>query len=378
MATNYYITYGEFQKHLTDYYQQTGSKMQFTEMIRRLFQEGLPSETPPKPITPQTVITDMSDEEVNRFIDSIPITVQVTYQSNERVLETDIIPNFRDIFIIRHPRHTRELMHVHNYFEINYVAEGVGTFQFEGVSRTLKEGEFCMIAPGSSHDLVIDSDATVFCIMLRRSTLSKTFAPLLSNKNLLSQFFHAFLSGSNKTNFLLFSCERGKWIRQIIFNAMMECYKADDFSNICCISWLNQMFVYLLRNYSETLRFYDYQFGSEFLLILQYIQHHYQTLTLSELANFFHYSEPYLSTLIKQNTGRNFTELIKELRMAEAVDYLLHTDMTVREIAEKVGYHSADHFSRTFRAEYQMSPQKFRKVQQQTEDNDFLNPFQTL
>ncbi len=376
---NYYITYGELQKHLTEYYQRTGSKMQFTEMISQLFQEGSLSEVAPKPpITSKKVITDMSDEEINQFIDSIPITVQVTYRNSERVSETDIIPSFRDIFIIRHPRHTCALMHVHNYFEINYVAEGECVFQFEGVSRTLKEGEFCMIAPGSSHDLVIDGDATVFCIMLRKSTLSKTFAPLLSNKNLLSQFFHAFLSGSNKTNYLLFFCERGKWIRQIIFNAMMECYKSDDFSNICCISWLNQMFVYLLRNYSETLRFYDYQFGSEFILILQYIQHHYQNLTLSELANFFHYSEPYLSTLIKQNTGQNFTELVKELRMAEAVDCLLHTDMTVREIAEKVGYHSADHFSRTFRAEYQMSPQKYRKAQQQTEDNDFLNPFQTL
>ena len=39
---------------------------------------------------------------------------------------------------------------------------------------------------------------------------------------------------------------------------------------------------------------------------LQYIQHNYQTLTLASLAEFFHYSEPHLSTLIKQNTGKNF------------------------------------------------------------------------
>ncbi|MCD8007588.1 MAG: AraC family transcriptional regulator [Clostridiales bacterium] len=378
MAANYYITYGEFQKHLTNYYQKTGSKMQFMEMIRWLFQEGLLSEVAPEPpITAQKVISDMSDEEINRFIDSIPITVQVAQRSGERVSEADIFPGFRDIFIIRHPRHTRELMHVHNYFEINYVAEGECVFKFEDDSRTLKEGEFCMIAPGSSHDLVIDSEATVFCIMLRGSTLTKPFAQLRSCTHQLTEFSHAFLSGSNKTNYLLFFCERGKWIRQIIFNAMMECYKSDDFSNICCISWLNQMFVYLLRNYSETLRFYDYQFGSEFILILQYIQHHYQNLTLSDLAVFFHYSEPYLSTLIKQNTGRNFTDLVKELRMAEAVDCLIHTDMTVREIAEQVGYHSADHFSRTFRAEFQMSPQQFRKVKR-TEDNDLLSPFQTL
>ncbi|MCC8076411.1 MAG: hypothetical protein LIO95_10815 [Clostridiales bacterium] len=130
---NYYITYGELQKHLTDYYQQTGSKMQFMEMIRWLFQEGLLSDTPPEPpITARKVLTDMSDEEVNQFIVAIPITVQATQRSSERVSEADIIPGFRDIFIIRHPRHTRALLHVHNYFEINYVAEGECVFQFEG------------------------------------------------------------------------------------------------------------------------------------------------------------------------------------------------------------------------------------------------------
>ncbi len=124
---------------------------------------------------------------------------------------------------------------------------------------------------------------------------------------------------------------------------------------------MNLLFSTLLRNYSETLQFYNYQMGSDFSLVLQYIQHNYQTLSLSSLAEFFHYSEPHLCTLIKQNTGYNFTELIKQLRMADAISYLTNTNLKIGEIAERVGYNSADHFSRVFRSSYQMSPQEYRK-----------------
>ena len=41
--------------------------------------------------------------------------------------------------------------------------------------------------------------------------------------------------------------------------------------------------------------------------------------------------------------------LLKQIRMSRATEYLLNTDLPVFEIAEIVGYHSADHFSRVFR-----------------------------
>lgn len=115
--------------------------------------------------------------------------------------------------------------------------------------------------------------------------------------------------------------------------------------------------------------------GSDFSLVLQYIQHNYQSLTLSSLAELFHYSEPHLCTLIKQNTGYTFTELIKRLRLADAVDYLLNTNLKVGEIAEQIGYNSADHFSRVFRTTYKTSPQEYRK-HHHIDGNKFI-PFST-
>ena len=133
------------------------------------------------------------------------------------------------------------------------------------------------------------------------------------------------------------------------------------------------MFATLLRNYSQTLQFYNYQMGSDFTLVLQYIQHNYRTLTLSSLAEFFHYSEPHLCTLIKQNTGYNFSELVRQLRMADAVSLLTNTELKISEVANRIGYNSADHFSRIFRQTYGMSPQEFKKTH--LRKNDSFIPF---
>lgn len=113
--------------------------------------------------------------------------------------------------------------------------------------------------------------------------------------------------------------------------------------------------------------------GTDFSLILQYIQHNYRTLTLASLAEFFHYSEAYLSTLIRQNTGCCFTALVKQLRMADAISYLVNTQIKISEIAEYIIYHSVDCFPMVFRSTYKLSPQEYRRKHQSSEDS--FTPF---
>lgn len=366
----YYITYGEFQYHLKEYYQRTGNRMQFPEMTTYLYRKGLLSDIPPQEQPVSKMYGPMTDDEFDKAIDSFVLALTPNVSVTSTVNETDIIPQARDAYVIRHPRYTRPAPHIHNYFEVDFVASGQCSFVFENEERTLKNGELCIIAPHSRHDLIIDDDETsVFCIMIRKSTFNTTFFSLMSQKNLLSYFFRTILQGNSHANYLLFYSEDLDWLKNIIRNAMSECHKGDAFSNNNCISWIHLFFSHLIRGYSKTVQFYNYQMGTDFSLVLQYIQHNYRTLTLASLAEFFHYSEAYLSTLITQNTGCSFTALVKQLRMADAVAYLANTQMKVSEIAEYIGYNSADHFSRVFRTTYQMSPQEYRKKHQAPEES---------
>lgn len=372
----YYTTYGNLQHHLKAYYQQTGNRMQFPEMVDYLYRKNLLSDTPPCELPAGRIFGAMSDEEFDKVMDTLVLTVYPNVPVSSQVNEADIIPKYRDVYIIRHPRFTRPAMHTHNYFEINFVVSGNCSFYFEEEKRILKTGELCIIAPHSGHDMTIDDESTVFTIMIRKSTFNTTFFSLTSQKNLLSYFFRTILQRDAQPNYLLFYSEDILNLKSIIRNAMTECYKHDSFSNDNCICWIHLFFSHLLRDYSRTVQFYNYQMGTDFSLILQYIQHNYQTLTLASLAAFFHYSEPYLSTLIKQNTGCSFSTLIKQLRMADAVSFLTNTSMKISEIAECVGYNSADHFSRVFRSAYQMPPLEYRKMHKTPDER--LTPFEML
>lgn len=371
-----YTTYGYFQQKMKERYETYGTGIQFPEMIRLMDKRGqLLTE---KPENPETIGVDpgMSDQAFNQFIDRIVITAYPDeWGNNRRVNETDIIPQRNDIFTIRHPRYTSLLLHAHNYYEIDYVSSGHCTFFFNGTSRELNKGELVIIAPGMKHDIqILDNETLVLCGMIRKSTFDVSFFPLLSSDNLLASFFRSTLTDKSRENYLLFFTGNRGQVNLMLRFCLLESVHMTEFTSIRCISWMNILFSDLLINYSQTIQFYDYAMGTDFSLILQYIQHNYQSLTLPELAKFFHYSEPYLSTLIRQNTGSTFTELVRHLRFQEAIKYLTSTTLKVSEIAAKIGYHSADHFSRSFRSVYHMSPQQYQKEYQ---IKDKFIPFQT-
>ena len=192
----YYITYGEFQFHLQEYYKRTGSRMQFPEMTDYLFRKGMLSKTPLHELPPNKMFGEMSDREFDEAVNSFVLALTPCSSISSDVLEHDIIPFARDVFIIRHPRYTRPYKHTHNYFEINFVAAGECELAFENEQRVMKAGELCIIAPASKHDVIInDEDSFVFTVMIRKSTFNTTFFSLMSQKNLLSYFFRTILQG---------------------------------------------------------------------------------------------------------------------------------------------------------------------------------------
>lgn len=366
----YYVTFGDYQRQIDDYYQKYGYLLSFPDMLRYLYQKEILTRVPSPTLFMDGLCDSTTDEEFDKIVDSFSFIADTGLSTSLYVEEPDLIPRGRDVFIIRQWRCPMVYLHTHNFFEINFVISGQCTLHFENELRTLKAGDLCIIAPNSNHDISInDSKATVLSILIRKTTFYTTFYPFMSQDNSLSYFFRTIRHDIERPNYLLFSTKNSKHLRVLIRNAMIECYKPDSFSNQSCVCWMHLFFIQMLRECSQAIQFYDYQMGAEFAPILQYIRCNYQALTLASLAKTFHYSEPYLSTLIKQNAGCNFTDLVKQMRMANAASYLENTEMRISEIADCIGYNSPDHFSRIFRSFYKMSPQEYRKAHL-SEDKD--------
>lgn len=84
-------------------------------------------------------------------------------------------------------------------------------------------------------------------------------------------------------------------------------------------------------------------------------------LCLEKISDIFGISCDYVSQLVKSYTGMAFKEYLTNLRMRKASVLLKeNSDLTVNEICEKVGYHSASNFIKKFKATYGVTPSSYR------------------
>lgn len=94
--------------------------------------------------------------------------------------------------------------------------------------------------------------------------------------------------------------------------------------------------------------------------MMNFIHANYQTVTLDDMAEHFHLSEPYISKYIHEKSGRTFVEQVTNIRMKKARTLLKNGNMTVENIAFSIGYQNVEHFNRTFKKLYHMTPVEFR------------------
>lgn len=86
-----------------------------------------------------------------------------------------------------------------------------------------------------------------------------------------------------------------------------------------------------------------------------------EPVSLRDVAAALGLTPGHLTTVVGTRTGRTVQQWITERRMREARRLLVDTDLTVTEIAPRVGYRDVGYFVRRFRAAHGSSPAAWRK-----------------
>lgn len=363
-----FATIGMIYDFIVEKHRETGKTYAFPKAVESLKKEGKLLETFPD-LPP--FHSGMSQAEFIDFMrglcvyaDSILPSAQ-TYMADPTMEEGELFPEGKDVFCLMNMPYMVEVPHLHNYFELTHVIKGECTFLFENEKVTLSEGEICIVSPMSGHALPLEPGCFAVSIVVRRSTFDSVFSNLLTQKDLLSLFFRNNLYESRRSNYILLKTGNDPLTNDAMEQLIYECNMLDGYANDCAVSLLNLYLARALRASSAAVSLHHYEGYTErdfdFSLVIHYIQHNYRVVTLSSLAETFHFSETYLSKLIRRKMNQSFTEVLRSLKMNHAMEYLNNTDMKVSEIADAVGYDSVDHFSRTFRRVYGMPPQEYKK-----------------
>jgi AraC-like DNA-binding protein len=85
-----------------------------------------------------------------------------------------------------------------------------------------------------------------------------------------------------------------------------------------------------------------------------------QPLSPESIAQEFHVGYSRFRGAFKAQTGFSPKQYRLEIRFRRTADFLRHTDMTIKEISERLGYNSPYHLSVNFKERTGLSPQRWR------------------
>ena len=89
---------------------------------------------------------------------------------------------------------------------------------------------------------------------------------------------------------------------------------------------------------------------------------------LKRVSEELHLNASYISQLIKNETGLNYTQYITELRIEKAKELLTNTKLSLAEISEAVGFNDYFYFIKKFKREVGVTPGKFLQHEKGTGD----------
>lgn len=93
-----------------------------------------------------------------------------------------------------------------------------------------------------------------------------------------------------------------------------------------------------------------------------YIQEHFkEPIGLTEAAREAGVNPSYLSYLFTQEMGIGFSNFLLSQRLSCAGELLEQTNLKIREIGERSGFHDYHYFSKAFKKRYGMSPAEYRR-----------------
>lgn len=252
-----------------------------------------------------------------------------------------------------------ERYHSHDHIEMAFIMSGVGRYHIEGEIFDVREGDLLIFNPGMKHQALLgdeaESPATEFFVGfsdIQLKGLEKNFIPL-----------------PEKGNILHTTGELRQKLFKICSSMEAEKTQTDHGRYFVMKAYLMQMLVYLVRSQRpKPTRPVDARafesVNKKYVVeqIVNYFEEHYEEkISLDRIAENMYLSTFYISKIFKSETGEAPIRHLIKIRLEKAKEIIEETpQMSIKEVAAKVGYEDVYHFSKQFKKHYGVSPSQVK------------------
>jgi len=258
-----------------------------------------------------------------------------------------------------HTRFVRFPEHTHDYVEIVYMCQGSTTHIVNGKKVELLAGDLLMLGQNALQEILPAGEKDIAVnFIIRPEFFSATLSYLGDDETPLRKFIIDCLCGENETGFLHFRVSDVLPVQNLVENLLWTLISDTPNKRGINQATMGLLFMQLL-NHTDKLTVNDPE-QETILSVLRYVEEHYRDGSLTEIAAMLHYDPAWLSREIKRRTGKNYTDMVQDKRLSQALWLLKNTAKKVDDIAAAVGYENISYFHRLFAGRYGMSPKKMR------------------
>jgi AraC-like DNA-binding protein len=269
----------------------------------------------------------------------------------------------RLIEIRPHTRFAHFPPHRHNYVELVYMAAGSTTHILNETDRlVLEEGDLLFLNQYATQEILpagADDIAINFIIL---PAFFEQAISMMGTDNLLRGFLLSALSCANAAvSYLHFHAGDILPVRNLMENMIWNLVMRKSQTNVLNQTTMGLALMNLSAFATEINSGQPSGYEQQLLFAsLKYIETHYRDGSLQELCRTLGEPDYYLSRLLKKQTGHTFRELLQKRKLEQAAYLLSNTTLTTARIMEAIGYDNSSYFHRLFRAQYGVSPKKYR------------------
>ncbi|WP_372772804.1 AraC family transcriptional regulator [Mangrovibacterium sp.] len=249
-----------------------------------------------------------------------------------------------------------------NFFEIVYVERGSGSQCINQHKFEYNQGNIFFLPPLDCHSFKINEPSKFYFIRFTDHYFLSN--DRLADYNAWFDKIAYIIANYNKVPGDIISTERE---RQFIVNNIKLIYQeylardsySDSIITGAVASILNILARSIEKKYVDHANNTDNRFGE----IVRYINTHISDsnkLSIPALADKFGISKTYFSEYFKKQAGQSLAEYILKSKLRLVETKVLHTDLSLKEIAWQLNFTDSSHLARSFKKVYGMTVKEFK------------------
>jgi AraC-like DNA-binding protein/mannose-6-phosphate isomerase-like protein (cupin superfamily) len=248
--------------------------------------------------------------------------------------------------------------HRHDFFEVLYLSKGSGFHIIDGNKYEIQPPCVFFMSPGQAHKIEFSSDIEGYIFIFT----SEFYLINQTNQNRLIEFPFFFTIRQENRPLILESKQDVQFLETLFSKGIAEVEKGDKFSVDLLRSVLDLILTSCTVLYKSDENLLPKGRGNIVVKkFLQLVEENYQNnLTVNEYAYKLSVTPNHLTQTVNQLTGKTSSQIIKAKQVLEIKRLLVHTNLSVTEIAGRLNFPDQSYFTRFFKRETGISPLQYR------------------